>query len=110
MTRATFEAPLEPGQYQAIVDDVLDVGGEFGPQVQFDFTVIITGGPERHIRMWASNKLSKKSKLFRIACHFDDADKIKKDGWDPFVLKGRSVLILVVNENDQSRVVDITTV
>jgi len=109
MTKAMYEAPLGSGQYPAIVDDVQDVEGEYGPQVQFDFTVQNNGGGVgRQIRMWASNKLSKKSKLYRIASKFEDPDKIKKDGWDPFTLKGKTVLLLVVNEDDQDRVVDVS--
>ena len=109
MTKATYEAPLGSGQYPAIVDDVQDVEGEYGPQVQFDFTVQNNGGGVgRQIRMWASNKLSKKSKLYRIASHFEDPEKVKKDGWDPFSLKGRRVLLLIVNEDDQDRVVDVS--
>jgi len=109
MTKATYQAPLGSGQYNAVVDDVQDVDGEYGPQVQFDFTLTANGGRTgREIRMWASNKLSKKSKLFQIATKFEDEDKIKKDGWDPFSLKGRSVLLLIVTSEDQDRVVDVS--
>jgi hypothetical protein len=58
---------LEPGDYPAIITDIEETTGEFGPQFQFQFVILDADGEQTddEIRGWASQKWGEKTKLYK---------------------------------------------
>ena len=55
--------PIAMGEYPATVTAITSTEGQFGPELQFDFTLADTA--QTRIRAWAGATLSPKSKLGR---------------------------------------------
>ncbi len=60
-------AGLEPGDYPAIITEIDETTGEYGPQFQFQFVVLDKEGEQtdQEIRGWASAKWGEKTKLYK---------------------------------------------
>lgn len=57
---------VEPGNYSAVIESIEDTDGQFGPQLQFEFRVLDSGGNQTDatVRGWCSSKWGPKAKLY----------------------------------------------
>lgn len=62
-------AGVEPGTYSAIIKEITEEDGQFGPQLRLQFVILDDDGDEtdQQIRGWCSQKWGEKTKLFKWA-------------------------------------------
>ena len=82
LPRTTYE-PLEPGEYVATVQRIEEQGGQYGPQLQWTFSLDAPGADYdgRHVLAWCSSIFTAKAKLGRwaralLGSQVDDIDEL----------------------------------
>lgn len=91
---------VEDGAYEAVIEGVEDVAGEYGPQFKFFFRLNTDGNPK--VTAYCSQTLSTKSKLYAWCCAILGDLKPGQTVDIPEDLIGKPCRILVANEQSKT--------